>query len=267
MPILFRNGPAEEPFAFESIGQNWIQDRTTRLKGYPFYHYLQTEKGAGLVKAGGKTWILRENEGLLFAPFFPHSYEKYDHEWITCFASFTGTLEGGISVITGGRQLIFINEEQGKQLSEMIHSSFHLFSQRPADEKLLSTQCYTLLLNLAESRHSPGTDSRLYQTYVIPVIHEIEKNYALDLTVQSLSSLVYITPQYLAKLFRRFLGCSTYEYLTSFRISRAKELLLSNPRMEVQDIARQTGFADASHFIVMFKKYTRSTPIEFRKFH
>jgi AraC-like DNA-binding protein len=74
-----------------------------------------------------------------------------------------------------------------------------------------------------------------------------------------------VTPQYLARLFRRFLGCSPYEYLTNYRINRARELLVSNPRLEVQQIARQTGFSDTSHFIAMFKKATGVTPLEFRR--
>lgn len=100
----------------------------------------------------------------------------------------------------------------------------------------------------------------LYLKYVAPVIREIETSYASGLTVQELSSKVYITPQYLSKLFRRFLGCSAYEYLTNYRISKAKELLQGRYRMEIQSIAGQVGFEDSSHFIAMFKKQTGVTP-------
>ncbi len=103
----------------------------------------------------------------------------------------------------------------------------------------------------------------LYQRYVEPVLKEIETNYASELTVQDLSRKVYVTPQYLSRLFRRFLGC--YEYLTVYRINRAREFLVSYQHMEVQQIARRTGFTDTSHFIAMFKKAAGITPLEFRK--
>ena len=45
---------------------------------------------------------------------------------------------------------------------------------------------------------------------------------------RSVSQEVFITPQYLSRLFSRYLGCSVYEYLTKFRLSKAKELLVSN---------------------------------------
>ncbi len=109
------------------------------------------------------------------------------------------------------------------------------------------------------------TDEPLYLRYVAPVIKEIETRYDTELTVQELSAGVYVTPQYLSRLFRRFLGCSAYEYLTTFRINKARELLVSAPRMEVQQIAGETGFSDASHFIAMFKKITGVTPLEFRR--
>ena len=69
----------------------------------------------------------------------------------------------------------------------------------------------------------------------------------------------------LARLFERFLGCSTYEYLTSFRINKAKGLLITDPHLKIQDIARLTGFSSVSHFITMFKRTAGVTPLQFRK--
>ena len=80
MPILFRSTPVVEPFTFDSLGNHWEQDRISRPKGYPFYHYLQTESGTGAVKVDGKTYLLHENEGILIAPFLRHSYEKQGEE-------------------------------------------------------------------------------------------------------------------------------------------------------------------------------------------
>lgn len=266
MSIIFRTKPVSEPFAFESIGRNWDQDRVSRPKGYPFYHYLQTESGCGRISAAGKTYLLHENEGILFAPFLAHSYEKTSDSWFTCFASFTGTVESSIPQMLGNRQVILIDREQGERISPLIEDCVERYSHRPVDEKSLSISCYSLLMNFVDGVYTLRlADDPLYRSYVGPVMKEIERNYPLDLTVENLSRRVFITPQYLSRLFRRFLGCSTYEYLTAFRISRAKELLLSSPHLGVQDVARMTGFSDASHFIVMFKKTAGLTPLEFRK--
>lgn len=110
-------------------------------------------------------------------------------------------------------------------------------------------------------------DQPLYQKYVLPVIKEIETNYSQPLTVTGLCSQVYVTPQYLSRLFKRFLGSSVYTYLMNYRIQKAKELLMNRPETEIQHIAHQVGFQDASHFISVFRTATGYTPLEFRKLH
>jgi len=107
-------------------------------------------------------------------------------------------------------------------------------------------------------------EDSLYKRYVGPVVQEIETNFSTKITAAELSKMVYVSPQYLSRLFGRFLGCSVYEYLTAYRITKAKEILFTNPKIEIQAVARMVGFDDASHFIAMFKKMTGVTPVEFR---
>ena len=57
MPIYFRSTPVSEPLTFDSIGNQWLQEKTVRPKGYPLYHYLQTESGCGRIVIQGKAYI------------------------------------------------------------------------------------------------------------------------------------------------------------------------------------------------------------------
>lgn len=88
MPIYFRNAPVREPFIYDSIGNHWLQDATSRPNGYPFYHYLQTESGCGRITIQGKSYLLHEQEGVLIAPSIRHSYLAQTPEWYTCFCTF-----------------------------------------------------------------------------------------------------------------------------------------------------------------------------------
>lgn len=266
MPIHYRNSPVNEPFIFDSIGCRWNQDRVLRPKGYPLYHYLQTEQGRGIVKAQGTEYILNEGEGILISPFLHHSYARDTEIWLTAFATFTGTIGSSIDKMIGNRPIILIEKEQGIRIAALINDIMEHWDTLSSNSHLLSLRCYDLLMHFTAANHSRAlTDEPLYLRYVAPVIKVIETHYAQELTVQELSRSVYVTPQYLSRLFRRFLGCSAYEYLTLYRISKAREFLVLNPRMEVQQIARETGFADTSHFIAMFKKITGATPMEFRR--
>ena len=266
MPIIFRSTPIVEPFTFDSLGNHWEQDQIFRPKGYPFYHYLQSEAGTGIVTVEGQTHILHEKEGILIAPFLRHSYQKQSSQWFTLFATFTGTVESSIPQMLGNRQVILTDKSQGERIAQLLSECIRRYDSLPVDEKRLSIDCYSLLMNFVDGVHTQKlTDDPLYQRYIAPVIEEIERHYDRELTVESLSGQVYITPQYLSRLFRRFLNCSTYEYLTSCRIRKAKEFLITSPRLEVQHIAQKTGFSDTSHFIAVFKKITGMTPLEFRK--
>lgn len=266
MSIFYRNIPVSEPFTFDSVGNHWNQESLIRPKGYPLYHYLQTETGCGRIIIQGKKYQLREGEGVLIAPLIRHSYSRETGEWSTLFATFTGTVESSIPKILGGRQVIFTEKEQAVQIAGLIDDAVKMYENPPVDARALSTACYCLLMNFVDGIYTRElAKDPLYQKYVAPVIKEIETNYASPITVQELSRLVYITPQYLSRLFGRFLGCSAYEYLTTYRINKAKELLLTSPRMEVQEAALRTGYLDASHFIAMFKKQTGVTPLEFRR--
>ena len=266
MPIHFRNSPVNEPFIFDSIGNRWSQDRVLRPTGYPLYHYLHTEQGRGIIRIQEQDYILNEGEGILIAPFLKHSYVKDSEEWFTSFATFTGTIRGSIGNMVGNRPFILIEKEQGARIRGMIDSIMREWDSLSSDSHTLSIRCYCLLMHFADTTHARVLAKEpLYLRYVEPVLKDIEARYASELTVQELSRKVYITPQYLSRLFRRFLGCSVYEYLTVYRINRAREFLVSDPRMEVQQIARRTGFTDTSHFIAMFKKAAGITPLEFRK--
>ena len=266
MPVHFRNTPANEPFLFDSIGNRWSQDFVHRREGYPLYHYLQTENGRGIVKVRGESYVLNEGEGLLTAPFTPPSYIKDSPGWTTLFAAFTGRIDSSILSITGYQSILFINRERGLKIKELVDEIMERWETLSTDTFSQSIYCYRMLMNFTDSALNRAlSDDPLYLRYVEPVIKEIESHYDAELTVQELSRMVYVSPQYLSRLFKRFLSCSVYEYLTSCRINHARELLIMYPHLKVQQIAGKCGYSDVSHFIAMFRKITGITPLEYRK--
>ena len=155
------------------------------------------------------------------------------------FATFTGTLAGSIPSMTDNQEVILIEKEQGASIRKMISSTLRKYHQPTPDMKSLSSDCYNFLMNFTDCAASPKIqDNPLYQRYVIPVIKEIETGYQQDITAAQLSRSVFVSPQYLSRLFRRFMGCSVYEYVTMYRISRERELLLSRPDMKIKDVEK-----------------------------
>lgn len=266
MPIRFRDTPVTEPFAFTSVGNRWNQERVTRPNGHRSYHFLLTETGAGRIEIQGASYVLSENEGVLIAPFVRHSYSSQGEGWTTAFATIAGTIESSIAQILNNRPFIFTTKAQGARIRALIADIMEQYEHPPVDNKRLSVCCYRLLMEFSDTTYTQDLLSEpLYQRYVAPTLREIELHYADALTVPALCRKVYVTPQYLSRLFKRYLGYPVYEYLTLYRINRAKELLITDPHMEVREVALRTGFEDASHFIGIFKKIVSTTPGQFRK--
>ena len=152
MPIYFRNAPVREPFIYDSIGNHWLQDATSRPNGYPFYHYLQTESGCGRITIQGKSYLLHEQEGVLIAPSIRHSYLAQTPEWYTCFCTFSGTVEGSISKILNNRPILFTTKEQCQNIRALLQDAIHVFEHPPVNIPALSVNCYQVLYSLRMSR-------------------------------------------------------------------------------------------------------------------
>ncbi len=85
-----------------------------------------------------------------------------------------------------------------------------------------------------------------------------------NLSVQKVAESLSISTSYLSKLIKRHLDTSFVDYLTDFRMARAKELLATTDLM-TYEIAEATGYPDAHYFSSTFKKQFGITPSEFRE--
>lgn len=92
----------------------------------------------------------------------------------------------------------------------------------------------------------------------------IHENYSKDISRTEIALYVYLTPDYLSKLFKAETGVSLVDYINQMRIKKAKELLLDE-HQNISNIAVQVGFCNISYFSTIFKKTTGKTPNEFRK--
>lgn len=92
----------------------------------------------------------------------------------------------------------------------------------------------------------------------------IWKNYNQEISLKRLALAVGINPYYLSHLFRKEMGTSFLEYLTSVRLSVAKSLLRQNG-LSMMEICLEVGYQDPSHFAKIFKRKEGVHPTEYRK--
>ncbi len=92
----------------------------------------------------------------------------------------------------------------------------------------------------------------------------IESNYQEDISRNEVAGCVFLTPEYLAKIFKREMGISINTYIADCRLRRA-QALLSDTRMNIGQIAAEVGFNGLPYFISSFKKKFGISPTEYRR--
>ena len=92
----------------------------------------------------------------------------------------------------------------------------------------------------------------------------MEDNYMFDLSLDSVSEILHISPAYLSAQFKKYQKTNFLDCLTELRINAAKELL-ADPFRSAAEIASMVGYEDSSYFARAFKKRTGMTPTQYRK--
>ncbi|WP_222429926.1 helix-turn-helix domain-containing protein [Paenibacillus cremeus] len=102
------------------------------------------------------------------------------------------------------------------------------------------------------------------QSVIDRVRRFIKENIKQDLSRDDISEHVFLSPDYLSRLFKKETGISLNDYMIEERFKYAKELLISTD-MPISSIAAAIGYTNFSHFSKMFKRVTNMNPLEFRK--
>ncbi|GIP30150.1 AraC family transcriptional regulator [Paenibacillus sp. J23TS9] len=97
---------------------------------------------------------------------------------------------------------------------------------------------------------------------IIKATQYIQQYYHQEISLQSISTLVHLSKNYFANLFKKEVGESFLEYLTRIRIDKAKTLLTGD--LKAGDVGSLVGIQDPKYFSKVFKKITGVSPSEYR---
>lgn len=95
----------------------------------------------------------------------------------------------------------------------------------------------------------------------------INENYYNNITIDSIAKSFGFSRNYLYTLFKNDYGISPQTHLLNLRIEKAKELLLSDRQLSINEIALAVGYHDALYFSRVFHKKVGVPPTEFVKAH
>lgn len=99
---------------------------------------------------------------------------------------------------------------------------------------------------------------------LVIVQNYIHEHYSQELSVELLASIVFLSPDYLSRLFKKATGKSLYQYIRQFRMEKASELL-RNTTKKVIDIGVEIGYPNYSYFCQSFREYFGKSPDKYRQ--
>lgn len=145
--------------------------------------------------------------------------------------------------------------------------------ESPDDESIADTihQCFTFpeLHEALVRQTTVFFEEATENTQEHPTIHLIKnyisQNYMDDtLSVKDISDHVFLSTSYVCTFFKNETGQTLNQYLTEYRMEKAKQLL-KDARYRIADISSRVGYSDGNYFGKSFKKHCGISPSEYRE--
>ena len=226
-------------------------------------------EGKGIYQVGEKKYELQAGQGFLIEPEVLTFYQADDKEpWTYLWVGFGGNRAkeyvGDIGL--NSDQLSF-QSEHGKELKQLVLKMLKNNNPSANDQYLLQSILLEFFYILAKDIEIEKNDEKTKESlYVEQAIKYIRNNYSKPIKVADIAAYTCVNRSYLYKMFEKSLQMSPQEFLSRFRISRAKEMLTVT-ELSIEEIAASCGYSDALVFSKAFKKQMGVPPSVHRKEH
>lgn len=216
------------------------------------------------------TWQIKSGQGFMI---FPHQVCTYiaDHDipWEYVWIEFDGlrakeTVElAGLSVdqpVYKARYKDILDTMKQEMLYIVNHkneSPFHLIGH-----------LYLFIDSFVRSATSGQINkgNSLRDFYIKEAFSYIEQNFQNDISIEDISAFCGLNRSYFGKIFRENTGKSPQDFLISYRMTKATELLKLTS-LSIGDIGNAVGYPNQLHFSRAFKNTYGISPRQWRNEH
>ncbi|MEE0946227.1 MAG: AraC family transcriptional regulator [Acutalibacteraceae bacterium] len=244
--------------AFHSFDENEFSHHTgknlnAKIHIHRSFEFFKVLSGENQVVIDQKTYILREGDSVLIFPYQAHSYtsKTQDQSYI-------------LSIFSPSIVATFYNSVKDKL---------------PLDNKFLSATPESIILEndfhkkafayylcgeFAINRQYYHKSSEFKDNYFEQLLLYVNKNFRNECNLKDAVNHIGYDYSYISKKFKSKMGISFKEYVNYLRIAEA-QYLLSSTSDSICEISEKCGFLSFRSFDREFRKWTNSTPSEYRK--
>ena len=91
----------------------------------------------------------------------------------------------------------------------------------------------------------------------------ISKNFSKNITLDELAAYCAISKSQLIRYFKQAFGKTPLNYITDYKIAKAKELIFNYPHLTMKEISYELGFDNQHYFSRVFRNQTGETPTHY----
>lgn len=227
---------------------------------------IYTLSGKGVLRYLGKSYHLLPGSVAFVHCMDYHYYEclkgqEWEFLWlhfngISALGYFQEFLKNGFHILKN-LDTFFMERSLRRILSLTQRKDLHY-------EILVSSLIVEILTQILIQNSSENLGLSFMPSYLKQALNELERHFQESLSLELLSKNLGVSKYHLSREFKRYIGTTPNEYLIVTRLNHAKELLKYSDKT-VEQIAYDCGFHHTSHFIDLFRRHEKLTPLQFRK--
>ena len=240
-------------------------------RNHYLFHYIIS--GTGVLKADDakgetQTYQIKSGQGFML---FPDQVTTYIADqkipWEYFWLEFDGLRVKEAIEIAGLTKSHPVNRAHSKDLrEEMMQEMMYIVNHKDSSPLHLIGHLYLFLDYLMRSSMNLNLQrgSKLQDFYIKEAMTYIEQNFQNDISVENIAAFCGLNRSYFGKIFKKAVGKTPQEFLLTYRMIKATELLKLT-QLSVRDISNAVGYDDQNHFSRDFKKIYGLSPREWRK--
>ena len=213
------------------------------------------------------TYQVKSGQGFML---FPHQICTYiaDHEipWEYVWVEFDGLRVKESIDSAGLTQNSPIYRSRHKNIAETMKSELlYLVNHKDESPFHLIGHLYLFIDSLIRSSSSTqiGSGNSLRDFYIKEAFSFIEQNFQNDISIEDIAACCGLNRSYFGKIFHQNMGKTPQEFLMSYRMTKATELLKLT-ELSIADVGNAVGYPNQLHFSRAFKNIYGLSPRQWR---
>lgn len=213
------------------------------------------------------TYQIKSGQGFMM---FPHQICTYiaDHEipWEYTWLEFDGLRAKETIELAGISQNQPIYKAHNKDIAETMKTEMlYIVNHKDASPFHLIGHLYLFIDSFLRSSTSAqiGMGNSLRDFYIKEAFSFIEQNFQNDISVEDIAASCGLNRSYFGKIFHENMGKTPQEFLISYRMTKATELLKLTG-LSIADIGNAVGYPNQLHFSRAFKNVYGISPRQWR---